>query len=1253
MAKANDCKTNFDPLKLIREGSNQEMRNIQALNPEYAPVDEHGIARQIVFAEAISGFITYYNSFNTADGNWSAFFNNDPSFLLATAAIRDIEDYKSQIKSYFSFLNNLENETNETALIEKLSYIFSCLSSLGKQLDTLVNSLPNDMGLKLVFTNLFSNKLAPALKQLIAYHKAGSADALVLNISPSDSELLPLKPAATFASNISSGFSSYWIIDNSADWNTYYAGIAADASVYGNPAGSIFDRCNHIATHSLFTSVSDQFLMVYARFIKESLAALEESFTNRDDHDPHYALFISFLRLKENARTGINTLTQRHLDFYYREVLQLREKPALAPKVHLVAEPAKHVSNYLLPKDELLQAGKDAIGKEAFFANSNVLVINQSKVASLFTVYRHSNEKIAGFPDEDIHHGRVFASAVSNSDDGSGAELLTADKSWHPFYNKTYVNGGLKEIKMPLANIGFGIASHYLLLAEGKRDISIYFSVSGLIDKMGINRNEDIVCMLTGEKGWIEKTPTEFIVSSADTIRLVLSLSGDDAAVTGYNEKAHALQLDTNLPVLILKLKNTTESRFTFPLFENIVLRQAELQVSVDQIKNLQISNDFGPVDPSKPFQPFGAIPDAGSSLVIGSREIFSKKNIVNCNLNLRWKNIPNIKSVTYLPNEQYFAASTYDYYTKFVPWVNITFLKQGSWKDIRYQSLFDGDNEVTLDITPPLPGFNTNDDPSFNSESAYSITSKTGFCRLTLPYGMGHRSYRDALSDYILLVARGNTSALKPTEPYTPEIESITASYTAMQIIKPDTADQLQFENRSVRFMHLTPFGFAEQHAFLKGFASDKTIFLFPQLRHLNRHDEALPDNQPVKHEAEFYIGLTGSKPPQNVSLFIQVADGTANPLSQKPVPHVNWSYLSKNEWFEFEPNTLVDETNGLLKSGIVTLAIPREATDTNSIMPAGMHWVRLAVAEKSDAVCRLVSVIAQGFTAQFTDRNNDPEFASVPVAAGTISKLSIPVSEIKKIAQPFKSFGGRSAEMPQAFYTRVSERLRHKDRAINLWDYEKLILEAFPQVYRVKCLNHTQYEPDSSGDGIYRELAAGHVTVVTIPDSKYQNLRDPLKSFTSLGLLQDIKAFLSQRVSCFVKLHVNNPQFEEVRMKFSLRLVDGVDETFHVQKLQQSIMRFLSPWAFANGGNANFGGKVYKSVLIDFIEEQAYVDYITDVMLFHDTGGKKSSSDTQVAEASLAISVLVSAPEDQHIITVINPSEEIKTSEKCNCES
>jgi hypothetical protein len=316
--------------------------------------------------------------------------------------------------------------------------------------------------------------------------------------------------------------------------------------------------------------------------------------------------------------------------------------------------------------------------------------------------------------------------------------------------------------------------------------------------------------------------------------------------------------------------------------------------------------------------------------------------------------------------------------------------------------------------------------------------------------------------------------------------------------------------------------------------------------------------------------------------------------------------------------------------------------------------------VATASDAVCRLVLVGAQGMRASYTDHGNDPAFPAKTLPPGAITKLAEPDAAVKTLSQPFASFGGQAAESPTAFATRVSERLRHKDRAITMWDYEHLVLEAFPSLYRVRFLNHTRYEPNATGTGIYRELAAGHVTVVTIPAQQPTDRRDPLRPFTSLGVLSRIEAFLAARLPCFVTLHVRNPQFEEVYVDFRVRLRDGYDETFHVNLLRTEITRFLSPWAFTDAASPTFTGRIYKSVLIDFVEERPYVDYVTDFGLYHRYLARSAtgalvevvSPDTDAVSGSCAVSILVSVPAAEHVITVIHPDEEQPPAHDCPCE-
>ncbi|MBP6827173.1 MAG: baseplate J/gp47 family protein, partial [Saprospiraceae bacterium] len=875
--------------------------------------------------------------------------------------------------------------------------------------------------------------------------------------------------------------------------------------------------------------------------------------------------------------------------------------------------------------------GKDASGNDAFFAVDRDFVANRAKVAELKTVYRHGAESVKGNSN---HAGRLFASPVANSDDGKGAELQLVDKSWHPFYNKIYDDGILTQIRMPKAEVGFAVASHHLYLTEGHRRISIKFDLRQPVWA----GTTPLLISFTTEKGWHTLSGSVVIGSiiarsigfgsislpqlvPANSVTILFDLDADAPAFVPWNAKVHGGDFNTGHPVLKIVLKNEDNTTFNFFALENIAVRNCTVKVAVGAdlngnplsqpgLKNLAVNTDFGPVDLSKPFQPFGSAPETGSALTVGHKEVFQKSN-VNLKLKVVWKGTPGSG-----------------------PKFSISSLNKGNWESPSAPYSF---TSSVFQYSVPASALSPVD---YQPNEIYTVEDTSGFLRLTLSGNFGHKAYPAALATYIV-EKPSNPGSTPPPVPYTPEIESLSLCYTAESA--PIQLDSTS--NKDVfggKFYHLSAFGMAERHPALNGGA---IVSLFPQFQHGT-----------TRHEAEFYIGISGLKPPQNLALLFQVAEGTADPLSQKPVPHLHWSYLSQNNWMAFEKDAVEDLTGELTRSGIVTLAMPRGAGADNTLLPGGMHWIRIAVEKESDTVCRFILVAAQALRATFADQNNDPGFTASPLEAGVISKLAQPESAVKKVEQPFSSFGGRGKEASDAYYTRVSERLRHKGRAIALWDYERLVLEAFPQIYKVKCLNHTHYEPNESGTGVYRELAAGHVTIVTIPNQQFQNLRDPLRPYTSLGLLLEIDAFLRERVSCFVKLHVKNPQFEEIRLQFRVRFMPGFDETYFTNQLRQEITRYLSPWAFSGGTPPSFGGKIFKSVLINFVEERPYVDYVTDFKMFLDIGGIKGAADMNEVEGSTAVSILVSAPDDKHQIIPITvaglPATAQVSGEDCSCK-
>lgn len=88
-------------------------------------------------------------------------------------------------------------------------------------------------------------------------------------------------------------------------------------------------------------------------------AFLEKTNEAGQDVEPHLALFIAFLRLMATSQQQLNAITKRHLDFYYKEVLQLKKKDYTPDKVFVLFELAKNVLDERVVEGTLLDAGKD------------------------------------------------------------------------------------------------------------------------------------------------------------------------------------------------------------------------------------------------------------------------------------------------------------------------------------------------------------------------------------------------------------------------------------------------------------------------------------------------------------------------------------------------------------------------------------------------------------------------------------------------------------------------------------------------------------------------------------------------------------------------------------------------------------------------------------------------------------------------------------------------------------------------------
>jgi hypothetical protein len=161
--------------------------------------------------------------------------------------------------------------------------------------------------------------------------------------------------------------------------------------------------------------------------------------------------------------------------------------------------------------------------------------------------------------------------------------------------------------------------------------------------------------------------------------------------------------------------------------------------------------------------------------------------------------------------------------------------------------------------------------------------------------------------------------------------------------------------------------------------------------------------------------------------------------------------------------------------------------------------------------------------------------------------------------------------------------------------------------------------------------------VTIVPVPWTRDVNWRDPLRPYADQALLIAVEKFLKPRISPFARLEVQNPKFEEVQASFKVRFPPEIaDISFSREELNSALVEFLTPWSRAGGGDIMFGGKLWKSSLIDFVEERPEVDFVTDFQLYHkpdaDAGDARwTPVDVELIEATTARSILVSAKRHQ----------------------
>lgn len=1184
---------------LLRDGLSRDKRALKALDPGYFKPDERSTADLLRLAYRYSSTLQYYNSNNKPDGDWSYFFENDLSCAAARAGGKD----PSALRELFSedvevIKAGLAAQDNLKAA---LATLFSIIINMAADIDGWFVNSADGFKARIDAVQSIKGGLAFELKKTKQAWGSAFASGLVVKNTGQPSPLLRWIDPSSYP------FSSQWDTDTPTgkDWSTLLASIP-------DTVGKIKAVCEGLVP------IFEAFLNHYTRMAGRASEYLSETLEKWPAHEPHMALFLSFLELFKYSQDNLNAFTGRHLDFYYKRVLRLSEKEAVPDRVNIVFELARHADSYILKQDTLLSAGKDSTGTDVFYKVEKDTALNKAKVEELRTVYMDYSD-----------NGRVYAAKTANSKDGAGKPFDSGEPKWKTFgvsqkKGGKYLDEG--ERTMAFASIGFAISSPSLVLGEGARTVKVFISVDGYA-----GADEDVTAFfdvyLSGEKGWIEPASKNALLKSSEK-KMELTLTLDESAPPVVPcEKFPGAPFPEGLPVLKLILKNASSTDYKYFLLKDLSVASITLEIEAKGIKNLILQNDTGAISPEKPFMPFTTAPSTGSRFYVGSPEIFSKA-LTSLKLHIKWKDVPAPDLVSYYAN-LFEIKSNSDFRVK--PY----FLISRKWEE-------GADEEELFSVMETSKGelsWSVNELASFKPGrvlegfAEFTPGMERGFVNLELvapPQAFGHGLFRHKYVKAIIDYAKGaktdstekkkkdfikgaETDSIRiPNEPYTPQAASIAADYAAKEDI---------LTSGHSRFFHVYPFGIKE---------AGKDSSLLPRF-------QSGEGGKKGDDTGELYIGISAINPPRNLSILFQMAEGSADPELERQ--EVFWSYLSANAWTPFKKTEILSDTSdGLISSGIITFAMPKDAGNDNSMLPAGLFWIRASVQGNTNAFSDSIEILAQAASAVFVDSKNAPDFLARPIPAKTIGKLRHKDPAVKSALQPFASIGGRVREREGEFYTRVSERLRHKSRGVTVWDYERLVLEKFPSVYKAKCINHSAYTPAAS------EFAPGSVTVIVIPNLRNKNAVNPLEPRTPAGTLKEIRDYLSGIVSPFAaeKLQVINPLYEKIKTEFEVEFLNGYDRGYYTVELGKDIVKFLSPWAFEECADMVFGGRLHRSVVLNFVEKRPYVDFVKDFRMY--TIIKNADKTETIKETAEAI------PSTARSVFVSNASHTIKEISGCN---
>ena len=654
--------------------------------------------------------------------------------------------------------------------------------------------------------------------------------------------------------------------------------------------------------------------------------------------------------------------------------------------------------------------------------------------------------------------------------------------------------------------LGWALSSPMLSLAEGERKVFLYFILDGVTDITSLLATASPFRLFTsGSEDWTERAHTATYERVGNYLLFSFYIAEGEEPLSPCNSDIHGIETEYPAVRILIDEIPTIGIDITSIKFKDIQIR-----VSVTDMRTFNLYSDVGEMDSSQPFYPFGTVGDKSSWFIFGNEELAIKK-ILNVSLKGTWNKLPDDGYTAVYKDYALSQAVTNSSFQVTCEWQ-----ENSKWNMCRNSpvQLFCTDTsgnikeeaEFHLDIADFSP-------LAVGSTFRYNKKAK-GFYRIRLSepsIGFGMDVYRQQFAEVMVHNSKAKERNLKPVPamPQVPMIADAVLGYTAMDSFGENDRLYRINETNGYEIVNL----------------GTESIQLLPDLR---------------KHY--LYLNLDDVEGLKRIRLYFSLRymrrGSHGSTLASSGDSIIEYYDNEACQWKVFPTECILQEdSGGLTRSGFVTLNTFDEIN--TSFIKGNEVWIRIGF--ENDIAPE--NIIVDGIWLncfKVLCENGDGS----PLPAGAIASLAEDDPRVLEVLQPMEGYGGKAAEDEQAISVRLATRISTRNRALNIGDYEKMILERFSDIEKVCCI------PAS--------LESNEIRIVVFPQPE-KRVFPQLPNWKLSEIEQYIKGYMSP----FAKVRVINPTYEPLTVDMIVILKDSVQDEGEVQRrLYRRIYNYFVQW-------------------------------------------------------------------------------------------